>query len=318
MANHKTFTDQDILSAAKSLEEAGKPVNGNALRQIVGSGRPSALIDTYKDLVASGKVQLPQVVQQENDNTIESYELPIEIKEELKLGLNALSSMVMKCNDLAHHVVEKRLNKAVKEANDARIAALKSVEDAEKNEETAWNQAQDAQDALLLAQDELKVSDKKIVELTAKNNQQEREVIGLNQTIASYKHELDISQKAVNAEKQKAAQEQGKANQLNSELDKANTSINELTAKNITLVTSHAKELGVIQGQLTSATKRAEQADKQRETDIQVVSSLKGDNQRQATEIEQLKIKIKELSKKLNTNIKQQQAPQPQSQQAQD
>jgi hypothetical protein len=38
MANHKTFTGQDILNAAKSLEDAGKPVNGNALLQIVGSG----------------------------------------------------------------------------------------------------------------------------------------------------------------------------------------------------------------------------------------------------------------------------------------
>ncbi|MFS1440273.1 hypothetical protein [Shewanella sp. 10N.286.48.A6] len=37
MANHRTFTDQDLLDAAASLEKLGKPINGNALRRIVGS-----------------------------------------------------------------------------------------------------------------------------------------------------------------------------------------------------------------------------------------------------------------------------------------
>ncbi|PSU25391.1 hypothetical protein CTM88_17800 [Photobacterium aquimaris] len=117
----------------------GKPINGNALRRLVGSGRPSSLMSVYKALAECGKVQLP-TAQQRETQIIESHDLPIEIKDELDAGLLAITSMITRCNDIAHHVVEQRLNKATQEAKDARIAAETAIADAEENESKAWDE----------------------------------------------------------------------------------------------------------------------------------------------------------------------------------
>lgn len=105
----------------------------------MGSGRPSSLMSVYKALAECGKVQLP-TAQQRETQIIESHDLPIEIKDELDAGLLAITSMITRCNDIAHHVVEQRLNKATQEAKDARIAAETAIADAEENESKAWDE----------------------------------------------------------------------------------------------------------------------------------------------------------------------------------
>lgn len=64
MANHRTFKDQDLLDAAALLEKQRKLISGNALRRLIGRGRPSSLMNAYNEFVNKGKAQWPTEVQQ--------------------------------------------------------------------------------------------------------------------------------------------------------------------------------------------------------------------------------------------------------------
>ena len=170
MANHKTFTDQDVINAANELKALNKPVNGNSLRRLVGSGRPSTLLDMYENLVSKGNINVVAVLEESDAVTMEAHDLPSEIKEELELGLQAISNMISRCNDIAHHVVESRLNKAVEEAKNARIAAETLVEEAAKREELAYEEAE-------TYKDEIEVLDAKVTDLDKQNVRDRKSVV---------------------------------------------------------------------------------------------------------------------------------------------
>lgn len=209
MANHRTFTDQDLLDAAASLEKLGKPINGNALRRIVGSGRPSSLMDAYNELVNKGKVQLPEKAQQEVE-AIESYDLPVEIKEELEMGLQAITGMITRCNDLAHHVVGQRLNKAVNEAKKARITAENAMAEANDNESKAWDAVDDVQKQLDEAQELNDTQAKRIIELEQQLKASEKVITGLQNTEKQLKKQVSDTQANLESAEKRTSEAEGK------------------------------------------------------------------------------------------------------------
>lgn len=183
MAPRKKFDEQSIIDAVKQLENTGKAVTANALRTIVGSGRPSAIWDMYQQLLANGSLVLA-VSEQQEVAVVESYELPSEVKEELDHGLNAFKALVIKCNDIANHTVEKRLNAAIEKAKKAELESIKKAEEAEKQAELAFNEAEEKQEEL----DELQST---IEELKSKISELEKEKLLSDTLIASL--ESDVS-----------------------------------------------------------------------------------------------------------------------------
>ena len=298
MANVRTFTDQEVLNAANKLQDEGKQVTANALRRIVGKGRPNVLFDTYTDLVSAGKAQLPT----ETGNNVvvmESYDLPSEIQEELSNALNAVKSIVTRCNDIAYNVLDSRLNKAMREAKDARINAENAIEEANKNETTAYEEAEALRIELDECSEVLATTKQTVVELTTKSDQFERDSISLNQTNTELKRELSIAQKAVSEEKQKTSQAMGKADQLNIALLETKSSIGEANEQIMTLTTTNA----VIESGMKGANERLDVAEKQHEKDVEQIATLTANNNHLTNEIERLKQTVKDLSAKLNTKL---------------
>lgn len=270
MANHRSFTNQDLLNAASELEKQGKPINGNALRRIVGSGRPSSLMDAYNELLAVGKIQLPEKNNKETD-TIESYDLPSEIKEELELGLQAITSMITRCNDLAHHVVEQRLNKAIDEAKKARIDAENAMAEANDNESKAWDEVDSIQTELKSTQDLNDSQAKRIIELEQQLKASEKTITTMQLNIDNLNKDLgDTKSKLESAEKHSATTN-GKLAEIRNQL--ANTQ-KELEAERglIANLTNEQKELmkntGTLEGQLKSAKLQTEKATYERDTAV--------------------------------------------------
>lgn len=262
MANHRTFTDQDLLDAAASLEKLGKPINGNALRRLVGSGRPSSLMGAYNELVSKGKVQLPEKSLQEPE-TMESYDLPVEIKEELEMGLQAITSMITRCNDLAHHVVGQRLNKAVDEAKKARIQAENAMAEANDNESKAWDEVDAAQIKLDELQEQNDTQAKRIIELEQQlkaaekvNAGMQRTIDNANKSLADGKAELEQAEKRTSEAEGKLAEVRDQLVGVQAELKAERGNVANLTTEQKGLV----KSIGALEGQLSAAQAQAEKA----------------------------------------------------------
>lgn len=294
MANHRTFTDQDLLDAAASLEKLGKPINGNALRRLVGSGRPSSLMDAYNELVNKGKVQLPEKAQQEVE-AIESYDLPVEIKEELEMGLQAITSMITRCNDLAHHVVGQRLNKAVDEAKKARITAENAMAEANDNESKAWDEVDAVQGQLDEAQELNDIQAKRIIELEQQlkaaekvNAGMQRTIDNANKAIADSKAELEQAEKRTSEAEGKLAEVRDQLGGVQAELKAERGNVASLTTEQKGLV----KSIGALEGQLSAAQAQAEKAQSERDAALEQKA-------RAAEMIEALGVKNNELQQKL-------------------
>lgn len=262
MANHRTFTDQDLLDAAASLEKLGKPINGNALRRIVGSGRPSSLMDAYNELVNKGKVQLPEKAQQEVE-AIESYDLPVEIREELEMGLQAISGMITRCNDLAHHVVGQRLNKAVDEAKKARITAENAMAEANDNESKAWDEVDAVQKQLDESQELNDTQAKRIIELEQQLKASEKVITGLQNTEKQLKKQVSDTQANLESAEKRTSEAEGKLTEVRDQLGGVQAELKAERGNVASLTTEQkglVKSIGALEGQLSAAQTQAEKA----------------------------------------------------------
>lgn len=303
MANHRTFTDQDLLEAAAGLEKLGKPINGNALRRVVGSGRPSSLMEAYNELVSKGKVQLPEKALQEPE-TIESYDLPVEIKEELEMGLQAITGMITRCNDLAHHVVGQRLNKAVDEAKKSRITAENAMAEANDNESKAWDEVDAIQIQLDEAQELNDTQAKRIIELEQQLKASEKTAKGLQATITDLngavsdsKAELERAEKRTSEAEGKLAAVHDQLRSVQADLKAERDNVKSLTTEQKGLV----KSIGALEGKLSAAETQAEKALTERDNALEQKA-------RSAEVIEAQAIRMDELQQKLMQAEKQAQA----------
>lgn len=131
MARKKAFTDEQIIEAASVLREQGKNINGTSLRLEVGSGRPSALLASFDELVSKGAIKEEVVALAVVDEkvAVESKPLPPEIEASLSVVLADLEQMVRTCNDNAHDINEKRVATEIKNSRKAtEVAEIKVTE----------------------------------------------------------------------------------------------------------------------------------------------------------------------------------------------
>lgn len=321
MANSRTFTDQDIVEAVNQIQESGKKVTANALRRIIGSGRPSTLYATYEQLLENGMMSnLPQEIESDNA-TIESYELPNEIKEELDAGLHAISNMVARCNDLAHNVVEQRLNKAIDEAKDARIKAENAVAEAESNESAAWDEVETLTSKLEDEKESNMELNKRLVAIEAELNSTKEKNQELSNSIAQKEEEnanLKTSESTLSTELNTT---KGKLEVLSTELEGKKSELKEAAA-NISASKARESELsqalGRVEGELVSTKEKLEVAlsdlevqrvkindfmedisvSKERESDLsQAIARLEG-------ELTSAKVQLQNESKQVTTLTK--------------
>ena len=117
MARERGWNDEQVIEAANLLLVEGKNINGTSLRNKVGEGRPSALMNTYERLEREGLILAP-TVPDTTEQTLVHQELPPEVSEKLSVMLADVEHLVHQINDHAHYTVEQRLNNAIAEANE--------------------------------------------------------------------------------------------------------------------------------------------------------------------------------------------------------
>lgn len=298
MANHRTFTDQNLLNAARELIVQERPINGNALRRIVGSGRPSVLMDAYNSLVEQGKVQLP-VEKQPPVETMVSHDLPIEITDELNAGLQALTAMVKRCNDMAHHEVERRLNKAIQDAAADSEDSKQKTAEANENEARAWNDVENIRAELIEAEELTSEQAKRIVELEQQLMASEKvvktlqdEAKQLNKQFADIKAELESEAKRTTAAETKRDVATEQLKKTENELKAERNNVTALRDEQ----TQAAAAIGELKGELKAEKARATKAEKE----------LKGAADKAAATAETLKStenELKAVKAELNTLI---------------
>jgi chromosome segregation ATPase len=149
MANPRRFTDQQIIDAADQLLKNGKNINGTSLRTEIGGGRPDAIMSRYRELVEEGVITESGVlITTEDTNQEKTHDLPPEIAEMQNVMLGDFAMMVERINNLAHNIVEARLNKAIETAKLQTEEAIKKQAQAEEDMKSAYEQAEDTADQL--------------------------------------------------------------------------------------------------------------------------------------------------------------------------
>lgn len=161
----KSYTEQDIVNAVKSISEKGKKVTGSLLRMKINKGRPDSLLSDYEQLVEDGKIVQ---VDKQKDLTaviveIEHKPLPSEIADCLSAGQSQLESIVRQCNDNAHNIHEQRVaNEIKKSRHEVEVAQLELQEISKDLDESLLGQGiveeerDDLVEQLTKAKDELK------------------------------------------------------------------------------------------------------------------------------------------------------------------
>ena len=300
MANHKTFTDQDVINAANELKAQNKPVNGNSLRRLVGSGRPSTLIEMYESLVTKGNINVPAVLEESDNVTMECHDLPSEIKEELELGLQAITNMISRCNDIAHHVVESRLNKAVEEAKNARIAAETQVEEAAKREELAYEEAETYKEEIEQLETNVADLDKQNVNLTHQLETSTNKIDELqSQLDAANKELIKVNKDLVKANKDKDAAEtkhESVSDQL-TEVKKEVTSLKNEAKKQTSTIQKQASDLGEAVGKVTALTEQLAETKTLLNTTLNANFVVNGDKHALEEKLSSAEKNLAELSK---------------------
>ncbi|HBC3964975.1 TPA: DNA-binding protein [Vibrio parahaemolyticus] len=200
MANVRTFTDEEVLAAAKQLQDEGKNVTANALRRIIGKGRPNTLFETYGELLAKGEAQQAST-EVDQPIVMNSYELPSEIAENLEQAKSNLEAIFKSAYDMAMHTVEARLNKAMKEAGEAKVKAEELVAQAEESETKAYDEAEaermkreDAEEALTAAQTEIEKLKEEVQKLNTACLEHKATIQDRDGELKQVKAELSTSQ----------------------------------------------------------------------------------------------------------------------------
>jgi chromosome segregation ATPase len=199
MANIRTFTDQEVLDAAKQLQDENKQVTANALRRIIGKGRPNTLFETYTELLAKGQAA-QAATEVDNVVVMSSYDLPTELAENLEQAKTNLEDVFKAAYDMAMHTVETRLNRAMQEAKDAKIQAEELVEQAEINESKAYDEAEaervgreEVEEVLQASQHEVEALRKEVQALTTACAEHKSTIEDLNGNLKAITGERDTT-----------------------------------------------------------------------------------------------------------------------------
>ena len=118
------ISNDAIIEAGQALQAAGRNITGFALRQKVGGGNPSRLIQVWKEHVSSQTVAQAEPV----------AELPVEVAEVVagvsKELTDRLAALAVELNDKAVKAAERRVAEVVRAAGEQREQAERELADA--------------------------------------------------------------------------------------------------------------------------------------------------------------------------------------------
>ena len=179
------------------------------------------------------------------------------------MGLQAITAMITRCNDLAHHVVAQRLNKAVDEAKNARIKAEKEMADASDNESKAWDEVDAIQGQLDEAQELNDTQAKHIIELEQQLKASEKVITGLQNTEKQLKKQVSDTQANLESAEKRTSEAEGKLTEVLDQLGGVQAELKAERGNVASLTTEQkglVKSIGALEGQLSAAQAQAEKA----------------------------------------------------------
>ncbi|WP_234498145.1 DNA-binding protein [Vibrio maritimus] len=169
MARERAFSDQQVIEAANALLVEGKNINGTSLRNKIGTGRPSALMDVYRELEGEGQILAP-TVPDTTEKALVHQELPPEVADKLSIMLADVEHLVHQINDHAHYTVEQRLNNAIAEANERAADVARREAESIQEQDKAFEQLEDALEKIADLQQRLKDAEQENSKLSADLN----------------------------------------------------------------------------------------------------------------------------------------------------
>lgn len=272
MAAPTKIIASDVMKAANELRRVGKNINGTALRNITGTGRPENIMEMYEQLLKEGKITAIESATEVSD-IVDVRELPKEVQQSLEDAVASLKNVVMHCNDIAHNTVENRLSAAIDKAKAAEVLAAEETQAAQTDLTSAYNEIEELKDEYKI---DLDLLNEKRAKLDRDNSDLKTE---LSNTQKSYGEtrtaNTDLSRNLETKTKQCLLAEQESLVQKtrNEEVEKQVAAVKEVNtglAKKLedatTLHTNDAAEIAKLKSQLEDSNKSKEKAIKEAET----------------------------------------------------
>lgn len=225
MARQKSYTDQQVIDAAREIIDSGKVVNGTSLRKIIGSGRPDALMADYECLrenIESPTANIDVV-------EVEQQELPLEIQEVKATVLGDLDRLIGDCYSVAHSIVSKSANIEINQLKQDVAKCQAELEMRENDLNSAYEEIESLRDQLQESQD-LLVENKGKSELLLEQN---KEFSSSLDTLKDSLKEVETTLAQTNATLDKTVaqndtltSENADFKDKNSEMEKSNSTLN--------------------------------------------------------------------------------------------
>lgn len=136
------FSEQDIIDAARALNQAQKPINGSSLRKQIGFGRPDKLFEVYQSLVDQ------KVISTLNDLSTSKSPTPlpahaIELKHQL---IDTLDICIHRINEAAVISAEKKYTDLIAGASEKRQELEEQLTQLNHDLEAAFNEIEDVKE----------------------------------------------------------------------------------------------------------------------------------------------------------------------------
>ncbi|MFL7013689.1 DNA-binding protein [Enterovibrio norvegicus] len=232
MARVRAFTDEDVIDAANALLREGKNINGTQLRNRVGSGRPEKLYEVYQKLVADKQINTEDL----SAPTVNDVALPAEVLEMKGDVIKLLNTMITNINNQAHRNAEKYFMGIVKEAESTALSAEARMNDMELEMTRAFEQVEDANDALeelntkyKTVVDELEVSQTALSTATQQIEGMRKDAERMTRNLENVTTELDITNSSLTKERETNQSLKQDAQYRNTEIEALNTALKTAT-----------------------------------------------------------------------------------------
>lgn len=240
MGRYKKFAKEDVINAAETLLTTGKQITASSLRGIIGCGRPENIYEMYLQLNEEGAIKLPESDSNAKVKLV-THDLPPEIGERLPVFLADIEAMVHDINNYAHQIVERRLNSALSEANLRVEQADNREKEAVKHLEIAYNDLEDSAEIIEKQEDEIAKLQKQVESLTNKLDKQTTVSINAKALVSEHAETIKISTKENQNLQESLSSANIKIASIESKLDAASQTINDLKTSNKELLNSAKK-----------------------------------------------------------------------------
>lgn len=225
------FTLEQIIAAGTELSVAGRNVTGFALRKLVGGGNPARMKQAWDEYVAS---------QSTTDAAEPVAELPVEVAEQLETAAKALterlSAFAVELNDRAVKSAERRVADVLRSAGEQREEMERELADASQT-------LDDLEEQLEKTKGESAALEQDLHESTAQGQSQAVELAQLHERLSATEKATQTAAEAHTKAMQAAEDTHARAAEqadreidgLRSDLNNAQTQVNEQKAELIQL-----------------------------------------------------------------------------------